>query len=126
MKNQIKKDINSIYNITRCKNITAEQMAYIINAVILPRIEYKAHLTIFNEYEANMLTTNLRKLLRYKMGVTNTIPNVLLSKKEIYRMIDFYDRQSETHIINLLLRMNDTNTLGISTEIRLRHLQHTE
>ena len=56
------------------------------------------------------------------MGLINTAPNVLLKKKEIYNLIDFYERQTQTHISNLLDRMNDKETLGISTEIRLRQL----
>ena len=31
------------------KTITAEQIAYVINMVVIPRIEYKANLTLFNE-----------------------------------------------------------------------------
>ena len=42
--NQILKEINGI--VVR-KRITPEQMAYIINAVIIPKIEYRGHLSIF-------------------------------------------------------------------------------
>ena len=41
-------------------------------------------------------------------------------------MIDFYDRQTENHVNNLLLRLNDSGILGITTEIRLRQLQQKE
>ena len=60
------------------------------------------------------------------MGLINTAPNVLLKKKEIYNLIDFYERQTQTHISNLLDRMNNKGTLEISTEIRLRQLQWEE
>ena len=69
---------------------------------------------------------NLRKLLRYKIGLLNTAPNILLNVKQIYNMIDFYDRQTENHVNNLLLRLNDLGILGITTEIRLRQLQQKE
>ena len=52
IKKQIKKDVSNIYNIVKGKIITVEQMGYIINMVVIPRIEYKANLTIFNETEA--------------------------------------------------------------------------
>ena len=42
MINQILKEINTIYGIVVRKQITPEQMAYIINAVIIPKIEYRA------------------------------------------------------------------------------------
>src|SRR5436189_146151 len=43
VKKQIQKDVQTIYNLTRGKLVTAEQMAYVLNAVAIPRIEYKAH-----------------------------------------------------------------------------------
>ena len=53
-------------------------------------------------------------------------PNVLLNIKQIYNMIDFYDRQTENHVSNLLLRLNDLGILVLTTEIRLRQLQQKE
>ena len=41
VKNQILNDVNNIFNLTKRKIITAEQMVYIINMVAIPRIEYK-------------------------------------------------------------------------------------
>ena len=124
--NQTLKDVAQIYNITKSKMITAEQTTYVINAVAIPRIEYKSHLTVFNEAEAKKITMKLRKLLRYKIGLLNTAPNVLLNIKQIYNMINFYDRQTENHVSNLLLRLNDLGILGLTTEIRLRQLQQKE
>src|SRR3954449_7203643 len=40
VKNQVAKDVENIFNLTKGKIITAEQMAYIINMVAIPRIEY--------------------------------------------------------------------------------------
>ena len=43
---------------------------------------------------------NLRKLLRYNIGLLNTASNILLNVKQIYNIIDFYDRQTENHVNN--------------------------
>jgi len=56
--NQTLKDVAQIYNITKSKKIIAEQTIYIINAVAIPRIEYKFHLTVFNEAKAKKITIN--------------------------------------------------------------------
>ena len=126
VKKQIQKDVQTIYNLTRGKLVTAEQMAYVLNAVAIPRIEYKAHLTIFNELEAKSLTAKLRTCLHNKIGIANTAPNVLLNRKELYNLIDFFDRQIEAQTSNLILKLNDKGALGITTEIRLRQLQTKE
>ena len=60
------------------------------------------------------------------MSCANTIPNILLKNKNVYNIIDFYERQIENHIDNLLLRLNDDGILEITTEIRLRQLQFNE
>jgi hypothetical protein len=123
---QIMSEINRILNLIRFKRITPEQICYIINAVIIPRIEYRSHLSIFNEIEAKKISAKLRQMVRLKMSCSNTLPNVFLSKKEIYHIIDFYQRQAENHITNLLFRLNNTGLLGQTTEIRLRQLQSIE
>ena len=111
---------------TKRKIITSEQMVYIINMVAIPRIEYKAQLTILNEAEANRTTSKLRRLLRNKIGIANTAPNVMLNRKETYNLIDFFDRQVEAQVANLVLKLNNQTTLGYTTEIRLRQLQSQE
>ena len=67
-------------------------MAYVLNSIAIPRIEYKAHLTIFNELEAKSLIAKLRTYLRNKIGIANTVPNILLNRKELYNLINFFDR----------------------------------
>jgi len=108
--NQILKEINTIYGIVIRKRITPEQMAYIINAVIIPKIEYREHLSVFNKHKADTITVKLRRLIRHKMSCANTIPNIFLKNKNVYNVINFYERQIENHVDNLLLRINDTST----------------
>src|ERR1051325_10528199 len=117
VKNQILNDVNNIFNLTKGKIITADQMVYIINMVAISRIEYKANLTLFNENDAKMMTAKVRKLMRYKLRVTNTGLNVLLSNQDIIKMIDFFDRQTETHISNLVLKLNDRGMLGVMIKL---------
>ena len=126
VKKQVKRDVEIIHSLAKGKTITAEQMTYVINAVAIPRIEYKMNITIFNKKEADESTTKLRKLLRYKIGITNTSPNVLLSNKEIFNLINLYNRQKEKQITELELRLNDKHDLGITMEIRNRQLQTKE
>jgi hypothetical protein len=63
---QIKKENEEAYEIMKYKHLTDDQISYIFNTVIVPRIEYRMNLTVFNETELNHLTTKIRKLLRNK------------------------------------------------------------
>src|SRR5579859_2937878 len=92
IKKFIKKDIDTVYYMVKGKKLTAEQIIYIINVVLIPRIEYKANLSVFNENEVKMMTSKIRRLLRNKIGITNTALNVVLYRKDTYKLIDFYVR----------------------------------
>src|SRR5438876_3993913 len=74
------------------------------------------NLTIFNKREADEVTTKLRKLLQYKIGFTNMLPNILLNNKEIFNLINLYNRQKEKQITELELKLNDKHGLGITME----------
>ena len=66
-------------------------MTYVINMIAILRRKYKVHLVIFNKEKTHKITTNLRKLLKHKVEVLNTMPSVIFTKQEVYNMIDFYD-----------------------------------
>ena len=53
-------------------------------------------------------------------------PNILLSNKETFNLINLYNRQKEKQITELELRLNDKHDLGITIEIRNRQLQTRE
>ena len=116
---QIIRDVNTIFGLTSRKKLSPKQIKYVINAVVIPRIEYKSHLTIFTEYEANRITAKLRQVIKQKMNCSNTIPTVFLKNQNVYKLIDFFERQAENHINNLLIRLNDDESLGYTLEIRL-------
>src|ERR1043166_1458453 len=123
---QIIRDVNIIFGLTSHKKLTSKQNKYVINAIVILRIEYKSHLTIFTEYEANRITAKLRQVIKRKMNCSNTIPTVFLKNENVYKLIDFFKRQAENHINNLIIRLNDNGSLGYTSEIRLRQLQNAE
>ena len=55
--------------------------------------------------------------MRNKIGISNTAPNIILTHREFYNLIDLYYRQGELQIVNLLKRLNNKNLIGKITEI---------
>src|ERR1044071_90957 len=123
---QIIRNVNIIFGLTSRKKLSPEQIKYVINAIVILRIEYKSHLTIFTEYEANRVTAKLRQVIKQKMNCSNTIPTVFLKNHNVYKLINFFERQAENHINNLIIKLNDDGFLGLTSEIRLRQLQNAE
>ena len=70
------------------KKIIDDQIKYIFNVVLVLRCEYKMMITVLSKDDINKLTTNIRRLLRNKIGISNTAPNIILSHKELYNLVD--------------------------------------
>src|SRR5438876_12320596 len=65
-------------------------------------------ITILSKGDINTLTTKIRRLMRNKIGISNTALNIILTHREFYNLIDLYYRQGESQIVNLLKRLNYT------------------
>ena len=126
IKNLIKKEINQIYYMLNKKKLTPEQIVYIINAVLIPRIEYKTNILILTENEVNNLFSKIRRLVRNKIGIANTSPNAFLYRKNMFKLVNFLERQEIKQIELLNYKIVDNNLLGITTKIRLKQLQFNE
>ena len=117
VKGQINNEIEKAYNVMKYKKIIDDQIRYIYNVVLIPRCEYKMMITILSKGDINTLTTKIRRLMRNKIGISNTAPNIILTHREFYNLIDLYYRQGESQIVNLLKRLNNKNLIGKITEI---------
>src|SRR5436190_1263513 len=100
------------------KKIIDDQVRYIYNVVIIPRVEYKMLITILSREDINTLTAKIRRLMRNKMGISNTAPNIILTHKDLYNLIDLFYRQGEAQITNLLKRLNNSHLVGEITQIK--------
>ena len=64
-------------------------MKYIINHMIIPRIEYKAQLNIFNEVQINKINSQIRSMFKQKTNLVRSIPNVIIHSKLGYDVTDY-------------------------------------
>ena len=76
---QINDEIDRAYNIMKYKKIIDDQVRYIYNVVLIPHCEYKMMITILSKGDINTLTTKIRRLMRNKIGISNTTPNIILT-----------------------------------------------
>ncbi|CAH1768945.1 3700_t:CDS:2, partial [Entrophospora sp. SA101] len=123
VKNQVKQEIYKTVNIMKYKRLTDKQLVYIFNSVVLPKIEYKLQTTVLTPNEANDMMKPYRKLFKNRLGISKDTPNLNLSNKKLYNLIDLHHHQSQCHINSLFTKINNPNTLGKIIEIRLHQLQ---
>jgi len=103
--------------------MTEKQAEYIINRVLIPRIEYRIQHSEISWNTCNNLTKTIRKLVRNKAAIVNTLPNSAVHHKGIYNIQKIWNVLKESQIACLLARLNNTGPAGISTWIRLKQVQ---
>ena len=79
-------EISAIYKVLYSKWMTKKQAEYIINRVLIPRIEYRIQHSKISWNTCNNLTKTIRKLVRNKAAIVNTLSNSAVYYKEIYNI----------------------------------------
>jgi len=98
----IKEEAFNLINIANTKKITDKQIAYIINTVIIPTIEYRLYNIVINQSTCNKIFTQHIGLVKLKAKLCRTIPSSILLHPQIYNIKNIWDIQLQHHIPNLL------------------------
>jgi ribonuclease HI len=119
----VQEEIKAISSSIKFKKVTDKHMEYIINKVLIPRIEYRTQHCSLGWLKCNELSAQIRNLFRKKINIIGTIPNSVIHHKAIYNLKNIWENQRESQISNLIGRLNNTGPAGISTIIRLKQAQ---
>ena len=103
--------------------MTDKQVEYIINRVLIPRIEFHMQHSYMTWIGCNNLTKCIRKLVRNKTSITNTLPNSIIHHKGFYNIHKIWNIVKENQIANLIARLNNPGPAGLSTWIRIKQAQ---
>ncbi|CAB5372051.1 unnamed protein product [Rhizophagus irregularis] len=118
------KDIIKQYNIlVKRKDVTSKQLKYIFNHVILPRIDYKAQLNIWNKVQCDQINRIGRAMFKKKCAVVSTMPNCLIYSSFGYKIKDIYVLQLQRQFTRLRNQMNATGIVNTVLWIRAYQLQ---
>ena len=120
----IKEEAFNLINIASTKKITDKQIAYIINTVIIPTLEYRLHSIILPRTVCNQILSKYLTVAKHKSHLFRSIPNSTMLNPFLYNIRNIWDIQLQHHIPNYLQRINNPDLLGITTRIRLQQLQN--
>jgi ribonuclease HI len=120
----ITEEINNLTNTLKNKKVTDKQAIYIINTVIIPTFEYRINNIVISQSICNKLLSQYLTVAKHKAGLSKSTPNSTLLNHNIYGVKNVWDIQLQHHITNLLIRINNQQLLGSSTQIRLQQLQN--
>src|SRR5215216_6805128 len=123
VKNQIRQDINKFVNSIKYKPVTDKQMAYIINMVLCPLLEYRMQITPLSKNECDILFAPIRSLFKAKLHFSSTLPTVLLHLKYFYNLNNLWSLQTQSISTAILNQFNNNTIYKKISTIRLFQLQ---
>jgi len=121
--NLLQREIYQITHSLKKKKTTDKQILYILNRVLMPRLEYRSQCCFFNERECTKLTAKYMGTFKNSINISSTCPNSVALHKGIYSLKSMWELQNEALISNFTNRINDINNLGTSTIIRFKDFQ---
>ncbi len=123
IKNRIKRDISCFIYTIGNKWISAGQIKYLNNKVLLPRLEYRLMTTHLNKDTCDNLYQPIIRLAKRKTGIASSAANILMINEDLIGIKTLWQKHIEQSITEWTIRINDKNLLGQTTRGRLRQAQ---
>lgn len=74
--------------------LTAKQLVYLHNAVLIPKVEYRMQVTFLSERDCAWVSSKFRSLFKRKLGLAVTFPSCVLHSDKYFGLISLYTHQS--------------------------------
>ncbi|GES89606.1 Down syndrome cell adhesion molecule-like protein Dscam2 [Rhizophagus clarus] len=121
----VKKEISTILGAIRRKHITHAQAIYIVNAVLLPRLEYRLKTTIWEEKKYEEIFRPVMKVIKHKARLpANCHDNILLHSAQ-GKLKNLWRNQLAAQITEFLVALNSQTKQADILKIRLKKAQLT-
>src|SRR5438034_3916117 len=101
---QAKEEIWNLSNLMKNKRITDKHLLYILNKLIIPRIEYWTQMTVLSKQQNEKIIKPFRKIFKNKLRMAMTAPNAILNNPFIYNYRNLEEIQKQAKITNYLVQ----------------------
>ncbi|GET56226.1 RNA-directed DNA polymerase from mobile element jockey-like [Rhizophagus irregularis DAOM 181602=DAOM 197198] len=109
VKKQVARECNSFAAIVRPAKLSAKQVVYLHNTVLIPKLEYRTQVTHLSESDCASATSSIRSLVKHKANFSRTLPDSILFLSQGLGLINLFFHQSQTHLTNLFLLANSSS-----------------
>ena len=83
----IQNETFQLTHIASTKKITDKQIAYIINTVIIPTLEYRIHNIVLSHTTCNSILAKYLTIAKHKSHLARSIPNSIMLNPYLYTVI---------------------------------------
>ena len=112
--------VGTFVHILGKKRVTASQLSYINNQVLLPKLEYILQTATFSEKELDFIHQPLIRLYKRRLELAQTAPNDLLFHRGVLDFKSLASTLITKQATSVLKRVNSCKTVGILAEIRIK------
>ncbi|GBC33790.2 RNA-directed DNA polymerase from mobile element jockey-like [Rhizophagus irregularis DAOM 181602=DAOM 197198] len=124
VRKQVACECNSFAATVRPARLSAKQIVYLHNTVLIPKLEYRMQVTHLSESECASATSSIRSMVKHKANFSRVLPDSILFLSQGLGLINLFFHQSQTHLINLFLLANSSSSfMKILFLYRLRLIQ---
>ncbi|GET55807.1 hypothetical protein GLOIN_2v1783661 [Rhizophagus irregularis DAOM 181602=DAOM 197198] len=109
VKKQVARECNSFAATVRPAKLSAKQIVYLHNTVLIPKLEYRMQVTHLSESECASATSSIRSLVKHKANFSRVLPDSILFLSQGLGLINLFFHQSQTHLTNLFLLANSSS-----------------
>ena len=121
--NIAKNEITNVANIIRSKRPTVDQVIYINNKVLIPRLEYRLCTSLFSIITSRSLYTPMTKVTKQLLQIPGTARTNILTHPGILGFITLEQNQLVHHFTEFTIRINENSIATNTMLIRLRNFQ---
>jgi exonuclease III/ribonuclease HI len=119
----IKHEIQQITDAINTKRLTIDQVVYINNRVLIPRLEYRLSATLLDVMKCIHLYSPMTKAAKQAMKLPATSHTNIISHPGTTGLITLGQAQRQHHFTEFVIRLNEDTLATSTTRLRLRHFQ---
>ncbi|GBC10798.1 hypothetical protein RclHR1_09910007 [Rhizophagus clarus] len=103
VKKQIANECNSFAATLRPAKLTAKQVVYLYNTVLIPKLKYHMQVTHLSDKDCYIATRLVRSLVKQKANFSRALPNPILYLSQALGLINLSSHLIQCHVNNLLM-----------------------
>ncbi|GBB94298.1 hypothetical protein RclHR1_23270006 [Rhizophagus clarus] len=108
VKKQIASECNSFAATLRPAKLSAKQVVYLYNTVLIPKLEYRMQVTHLSDRDCYTATRLIRSLVKQKANFSRALPNPILYLSQALGLINLSSHLTQCHVNNLFLMANSS------------------
>ncbi|GES94401.1 hypothetical protein GLOIN_2v1783661 [Rhizophagus clarus] len=108
VKNQIAGECNSFTATLRLARLSAKQVVYLYNTVLIPKLEYQMQVTHLSEKDCYTATRLSCLLMKHKANFSRSLSNPILYLSQALGLINLFPHMIQCHVNNLFLMANSS------------------